>query len=149
MGVTALLTEQNRIEKRQEKNLSPFPTLSIKCAVWPWTKGQEITHYHVTCSAGESALTFKRDVLKSSPTQLCRGAAKARLLPRRRKAGRRRQQYSQTRKGQAGPGIASMAELGPTAAEAAKSPDKSFPNSCTRFLSIQIDPQATCWVVCY
>lgn len=36
MAVTALLTEQNRIEKRQEKkNLSPFPTLSIKCAVWP------------------------------------------------------------------------------------------------------------------
>lgn len=48
--------------------------------------------------------------------------------------------------GQTGPGIATMAKLGPMAPEAAKSPDKSFPNTCTRFLSIQIGPQAMCWV---
>lgn len=46
--------------------------------------------------------------------------------------------------GQVGPRIATVAELGPTAPEATKSPDKSFPNACTRFLSIQIDPQVMC-----
>lgn len=147
MTVIGLLTEKNRMEKRQEKTFTPFPTLSIKCAVWPWTKGQEITHYHVTSSAGESALTFKRDVSKSSPIQLCREAAKAGLFSRRRQAGG--EGSNMVKPGQTGSGIANVAELGPMAPETAKSPDKSIPNTCTRFLSIQIDPQAMCWVVCY
>lgn len=46
--------------------------------------------------------------------------------------------------GHTGPGIATMVELGPMASEAAKSSDKSFPNACTRFLSIHIDPQGIC-----